>query len=158
MAQSRKDKSRKQKQTNFKNKNKSKSMAKAPDVKPFRQVPSWNGQETFEIQGSELEALYNYFNIVAPAFTAIQQVFARGIQSNKIKIGYEHEDGTPVEDAEIKQYTQTLQKYFEERMKEQGVDPKTAGVEVAPDEAPQEVEANAPKILNLHGAPVTNEG
>lgn len=155
MAQSRRDKSRKKNLQNYKNKSKKKSMSNSPEMKPFRQVPTWSSTENFEIQGAELEALYNYFNIVAPAFTAIQQVFARGIQGGKIKVGYEYEDGTPVADDEIKAYTQKLNSYFKDKLEKEGIDPDTAEVAVAPN---PEAEAPAAKILNLHGAPATQEG
>lgn len=161
MAQSRKDKSRKKNLKNYKNQNskqKKNSMSNLPERKPFRQVPTWSSTETFEIQGAELEALYNYFNIVAPAFTAIQQVFARGIQGGKIQIGYENEDGTPVDDNEVAEYTKALNAYFKDKLSKDGVDIETAEVAVA---ANPEAVAPAPttgKILNMHGAPVTNEG
>jgi hypothetical protein len=159
MATSRKDKSRKKNLTNFKNKAKKKTMSNLPEQKPFHQVPTWKSTESFEIQGSELEALYNYFNIVAPAFTAIQQVFARGIQNGKIQIGYQYADGTPVEDDEIKAYTSSLNAYFKDKMQKEGINPEDAGVEVASiDTDDVKEEAPAAKILNIHGAPVTQQG
>jgi hypothetical protein len=124
-------------------------MSQAPDMKPFRQIPTWEANDKFEIQGSELEALYNYFNIVAPSFTAIQQVFARGIQSNKIKLNYEYEDGTPVSDDEVKAYTEKLNAFFEEKLKNEknqvSQDTETSDAPVA-------------KILNMHGVTAEQEG
>jgi hypothetical protein len=149
MPTSKKDKSRKDKLTNFKKNQKKQVMSNAPDMKPFRQVPNWQSTETFEIQGSELEALYNYFNIVAPAFTAIQQVFARGIQGGKIKVGYEYEDGTPVSDAEVKAYTEKLGAYFKNKLKAEGLDADNVETEV--------VETTG-RILTADGVPATTQG
>jgi hypothetical protein len=149
MAQ-RKDKTRKQNLENFKESQKPKTMSQeAPQMKPFRQVPTWQAQEKFVIEGAELEALYNYFNIVAPAFTAIQQVFARGIKANKVKLSYEYEDGTSVPEEEIAEYTTKLNQYFEEKLKSE------QAAEVEPDTAEAEPEQPTAKLLNIHGAPVT---
>src|SRR6478752_3497916 len=115
MAQ-RKDKDRKEKLLKYKN---TKKMSKTPEMKPFRQVPTWSANESFELQASEMEALYAFFNIFAPAFTSVQQVFSRGVQAGKIKIGYEYEDGTPVSEEEIQSYTQKLNEYFKERLKQE---------------------------------------
>jgi hypothetical protein len=149
MAQSRRDKKRSKNLQNFKNKQIKKNvMAKKPEMRPFRQIPTWQAEDEFTVQGTELEALYNYFNIVAPAFTALQQVFARGVQSNKIKIGYEYEDGSPVADEDLKLYTAKLNDYFQEKLKEEEVQPV---VEESAESTPTAT------ILNMHGAPVTNE-
>lgn len=94
-------------------------MSKVPESKPFRQVPTWDSTEKFELQGVELEALYNFFNIFAPAFTAIQQVFARGVQANKIKIGYEYEDGSPMPAEEVAAYTKSLNEYFKQKVEDE---------------------------------------
>src|SRR5688500_12362194 len=103
MARSRKDPSRKEKVLKYK-KSKSVKMAKRQDMN-LRQVPNWQSTEEFIVTGVELEALYSFYNLLAPGFTAIQQVFSRGVQANKIKIGYEREDGTPVNDEEVAVYT-----------------------------------------------------
>lgn len=151
MPQSRRDKSRKNKVTNYKNQKK-KSMSQNPEMKPFRQIPTWDSKDSFEIQGSELEALYNYFNIVAPAFTSIQQVFSRGIQSGKIKIGYEYEDGSgAVSDAEVKAYTEKLQEYFKQKMSKEGVSEDVAD-EILADEPSTEG-----KIVGLYGEKLSTE-
>lgn len=145
MPKSRTDKTRKVKQTKYKQSKKKMSNLKAPEMKPFRQVPTWSSTESFEVQGVELEALYNFFNIFAPAFTSVQQVFARGVQSGKIKIGYEYEDGTTIPNEEIDAYTQKLNEYFQKKTAEQaesnGSVPETEGA----------------KIVNLHGVPATDE-
>ncbi len=123
MAKSRKDKSRKENLEKFKEKvqtqKQQEKMASIPEQRPFRQVPSWNSEETFELHGNELEAIYNFLQIFAPAVNATQQVFARGVQAGKIKIGYEYEDGTPVSSEEIETYTKSLQDYFAARQKEE---------------------------------------
>jgi hypothetical protein len=157
MAQSRKDKSRKQNVQNYKQKSKKKTMSETPEMKPFHQVPTWSSTETFEIQGIELEALYNFFNIFAPAFTSIQQVFARGIQSGKIKVGYEYQDGTPVGDDEIKAYTEKLNEYFKNRKaSDEQVSSEESMVNEAYASTKEEAQPTA-KILNLHGAPINND-
>ena len=93
-------------------------MAKKPEMKDFRQVPTWNSNDIFETQGVELEALYNFFNIFAPAFTAIQQIFSRGIQAGKISVNYERPDGSRVSDEEVKKYTEELNAYFKQKIAE----------------------------------------
>lgn len=93
-------------------------MSKAPEMKPIRQVPTWDSSAEFTVTGSELESLYNFFNIFSPAITAVQQVFARGIQEEKVKIHYEYEDGTNVSETEVAEYTQKLQEYFANKNKE----------------------------------------
>jgi hypothetical protein len=117
-------------------------MANKPEIKPFRQIPTWQSTDKFEITGEELQELYGFFNIFAPAFTSIQQVFARGIQNGQIKIGYEYEDGTPVADDEIADYTKQLNEYFKNKLATESTDSKES----------------TGAILNVHGAPATSEG
>jgi hypothetical protein len=111
MAQ-RKNKERKQKVLKYK-KSKVMSESKAPEMRPFRQVPNWSSTEKFEIGGEELGALYNFFNIFAPAYTAFQQVFARGYKSGKITVSYEDMEGNPIHNDEIEQFTQKLNEHFQ---------------------------------------------
>lgn len=118
MAQ-RKNKERKQNLLKYKkSKLKLMSESKAPEMRPFRQVPNWSSTEKFEMSGEEFGALYNFFNIFAPAYTAIQQVFARGYKAGKVVINYEDLEGNPIADDEINKYTEKLNTYF----KEQNVD------------------------------------
>lgn len=151
MAQSRKDKDRKDKVEKYKSKQKSEKMAQVPESKPFQQVPTWDSNETFELQGHEFEALFNFFNIFTAGFQSIQQVFARGVQSGKIKIGYQYEDGTPVADEEVKSYTQKLNEYFKQRQAEETAKAATADA--------TESQAGIPKakILSFTGEPVSSE-
>lgn len=136
MPKSKVDKSRKEKLIKYK---KSKKMStQAPEMKPFRQVPSWSTEDTFTLSGAELESLYNFFNIFAPVFTSVQTIFARGVQDGKIKIGYEYADGTPVADAEISAYTEKLNEYFKEK------------------QAQKEQESGG-KVLNMHGVEANEE-
>jgi len=120
------------------------TMAELPVQKPFNQVPTWDSNETFEIKGFELESLYNFFNLFSPAITTVQQLFARGVQENKIKISYEYEDGTPLSQDEVANYTIKLQKYFAERQAEE--EKKKAA-----NEAPKS------KIVSLTGEPVSQD-
>lgn len=133
MAESRRDKKRNKKVLKYK---KSKKMSKVPESKPFRQVPTWQSADMFEIRGDELEALYNYFNIVAPAFTAVQQIFARGFQGGKIQFSYEYEDGTQANPEEVKAYTEKLNEYFENIKREKEIDGSDTSVEFSK-EAPK---------------------
>jgi len=142
MAQ-RKNKDRKEKLVNYK---KTHKMSKAPEMKPFRQVPTWQANDNFEISGTELDALYQYFQVFAPAFTAVQSVFSRGVQSEKIKIGYEYEDGTPVSDEEVKDYTNKLNAYFKQKLEAEKGKEGTA-----------EDRAVASKILDSFGSPAEVE-
>jgi hypothetical protein len=120
MPKSRRDKSRKENLSEYKEKVKEKqTMANLPEQRPFQQVPTWDSNSTFEIKGFELEALYNFFNIFSPAFTSIQQIFARGVQAGTIKIGYQYEDGTPVSSEEVADYTKKIQEYFAQRQAEE---------------------------------------
>lgn len=91
------------------------SESKAPEMRPFRQVPNWSSTEKFELSGEEFGALYNFFNIFAPAYTAIQQIFARGYKAGKVVIAYEDEKGNPIADEEINTYTEKLNQYFKEQ-------------------------------------------
>lgn len=116
MAKSKRDPSRKEKLLKYKESKKVK-MSKLPDMN-LRQVPVWNSTDEFTLQGVELEALYNWYTQMAPAFMAIQQVFARGIKDQKIKVRYEREDGTQVSDDEVKSYTEQLNAYFKKRAAE----------------------------------------
>lgn len=146
MAQ-RKNKERKEKLENYKN---LKKMSKeTPEMRPFQQVPTWESNETFTIQGSELDALYRYFNIFAPAFTSVQQIFSRGVQEGKIQIGYQYEDGSPVPDEDIKAYTEKLNAYFKKRMAE--TDPESA------ENVEDIAEKPKSKIVNMHGVQATEE-
>lgn len=144
MAQSRRDKTRKQKLLNYKQK--SKKMAKLPETKPFTQIPVWDSNATFEINGAELEAIYNFTNIFAPVFGAVQQIFGRGVQSGKIKIQYQYEDGSPVSQDELSDYTKKLQEYFSQRQAEED-----ASKETAEDTAPKS------KLVSLTGEPLVSE-
>jgi hypothetical protein len=145
MAQ-RKNKERKQKLLKYKN-SKKMSETKAPEMKPFQQIPTWSSTEKFEINGAELEALYQFFNIFGGAFNAVQQVFARGIQSGKVQMNYQYEDGTPVSDEEVKAYTESVNAYFKEQLaKRQSVDTD----ELKP-------ESGTGKVLNLHGVEATED-
>lgn len=115
MAQ-RKNKERKQKLLKYKNsKSKVMSESKAPEMRPFRQVPNWASTEKFEMSGEEFGALYNFLNIFAPAYTAIQQVFARGYKANKVKVTYEDMEGNLIPDEEINSFTEKLNAYFKEQ-------------------------------------------
>jgi hypothetical protein len=119
MAQ-RKNKERKQKLLKYK-KSKVMSESKAPEMRPFRQVPNWSSTEKFDINGEELGALYNFFNIFAPAYTAFQQVFARGYKSGKVTVSYEDLEGNPIHNDEIEQFTQKLNEHFQaENAKKEG--------------------------------------
>lgn len=91
------------------------SESKAPEMRPFRQVPNWASTEKFEMSGEEFGALYNFLNIFAPAYTAIQQVFARGYKANKVKVTYEDMDGKLIPDEEINAFTEKLNAYFKEQ-------------------------------------------
>lgn len=138
MPQAKKDKSRKQKQLKYKN---SKKMSKqTPEVPAIRQVPSWDSQELFTVTGEELNSLYQFFNVFAPCFTAVNTIYSRGLQEGKVKLLYEYEDGTPVPDEEIQVYTQKLTEYFQKKMAEQ----KEQAKETA-------------KIVDINGAPVSSE-
>lgn len=143
MPKSRVDKSRKDKKNKFKQKKKMSNL-KAPEMKPFRQVPTWSSTESFDIQGVELEALYNFFNIFAPAFTSVQQIFARGVQSGKINIGYEYEDGTQIPTEEVDAYTQKLNEYFKQKTAENEAKNGSSDTPSA-------------KIVNLHGVPASED-
>src|ERR1700749_1579012 len=121
MAQ-KKNKDRKQKLLNYKNNNKKSKLmsdSKAPEMRPFRQVPTWSSTEKFELTGEEFGAMYNFFNIFAPAYTAIQQVFARGYKAGKVVISYEDNEGNPIADEEINTYTEKLNAYFKEQNEKQ---------------------------------------
>lgn len=119
MAQ-RKNKERKQNLLNYKNNKKTKmSESKAPEMRPFRQVPNWSSTAKFELSGEEFGALYNFFNIFAPAYTAVQQVFARGYKAGQVVISYEDEQGNPIPDNEINAYTEKLNNYFKEQNEKQ---------------------------------------
>lgn len=156
MPKSRTDKSRKQKQIKYKN-SKKMSETKAPEMPPFRQVPTWSSTETFEIQGPELEALYNFFNIFAPSFTAVQQVFARGVQSGKIKIGYEYEDGTQIPEDEINSYTQKLNEYFQNRQKQEATaSQESNSASLVAEDLTSSPETES-KIVNINGYKATPE-
>jgi hypothetical protein len=111
MAQ-RKNKERKQNLLKYK-KSKQMSESKAPEMRPFRQVPNWSSTEKFEVSGEEFGALYNFFNIFAPAYTAIQQVFARGYKAGKVTVNYEDMEGNPIHDDEINAYTERLNAHFQ---------------------------------------------
>jgi hypothetical protein len=116
MARSKRDPNRKEKLLKYKKSKSLKKMAKRPEQN-LRQVPNWQSTENFTLTGVELEALYNFYNLLAPGFTAIQQIFSRGVQAGKIKIGYEREDGSAVSDEEVAAYTKQLNEYFKEKMK-----------------------------------------
>lgn len=156
MAKSRKDPTRKENLDKYKESmkelvkqtNKLREMStKVPESKPFQQVPTWDSSTIFELQGVELEALYNFFNIFAPAFTAIQQVFSRGVQSGKIKIGYQYADGSPVPSEEVAAYTAKLNEYFQQKQKEEAA--KEAKSELAP--------TQQSKIVSFTSEPVTED-
>lgn len=154
MPKSRTNKDRKQKVVKYK---KSKKMSKAPEMKQFRQIPVWNSNDEFPIKGDELSALYNYFNQFFPAVNAIQQIFARGIQGGKINLNYEYEDGTPVPQSEVADYTKKLQEYFESKAKEaeensQADDIKSAFSVPAVDDGKTEA-----KIVSLTGESISKE-
>lgn len=113
MPKSKTDKTRKDNLLKYK---KSKKMSKAvPEMKPFRQIPTWESSEKFEIEGSELESLYNFFNIFAPLVTTVQQIFSRGLADGKIKMNYEYEDGKSVPTEEVEEYTKKLNEYFAQK-------------------------------------------
>jgi hypothetical protein len=152
MPVSKRDKKRKEKVLKYK-KSKKMSETKPEQMKPFRQIPTWQRDEEFTIQGHELEALYNFFNVFAPSFTAVQQVFARGVQAGKIKTVFEYEDGTLVPDKEVEAYTKKLNTYFKERMKQQGID-ENADVETADIPADNDNSLGG-KVLNMHGVEAT---
>ncbi len=148
MAKSRRDTSRKENLAKFKENQKNQKQmpqAQVPESKPFRQVPQWDSNETFEIQGVELEAIYNFTNIFAPLFGAVQQIFAKGVQSGKIKIGYEYEDGTPVSSDEVSEYTKKLSEYFKQRQEEETAKKSSDG------------QATKSKIVSFTGEPVESE-
>jgi len=134
------NKARKKNLENYKKSQKKRNMSDV-QLKPFRQVPNWESTDKFEITGAELESLYSYFNFVAPAFTAIQQVFARGIQSGKVQIGYENEDGSAVSDEEIKQYTEKLNEYFKSKSRIENVSEE------------ESIEEPSAKIVDMNGVP-----
>jgi hypothetical protein len=121
MAQ-KKNKERKQKLLKYKKSKVKMSESKAPEMRPFRQVPNWSSTEKFDINGEELGALYSFFNIFAPAYTAFQQVFARGYKSGKVTISYEDLEGKPIHNDEIEAFTQKLNEHFQEQnaKKEEG--------------------------------------
>lgn len=136
MAESRRNPKRKEKLLKYKQSKKKTEMSKLPDMN-LRQVPTWNSTDEFSIQGVELEALYGWYSQMAPAFMAIQQIFARGIRDQKIKVQYEREDGTPVSDADVKAYTEQLNKFFKNKAAEKNdnVAPKDEKDEKASSEA-----------------------
>jgi len=111
MAQ-RKNKERKQNVLKYK-KSKQMSETKAPEMRPFRQVPHWSSTEKFEITGEELGALFNFFNIFTPGITAFQQVLARGFKSGKVTVAYEDMEGNPIPDDEINAFTEKLNAHFQ---------------------------------------------
>lgn len=146
MPTSRKDKSRKQKQLKYK---KSKKMSNLPEMKPFRQVPTWNADDNFTVKGNQFEALYNFFNIFAPAMTAVQQIFAEGLNKETIKVKYEYEDGTAVPDEEIKEYTKKLNDYFK---KQTGSDiPDQEQIDLTPSQERKST------LLSSTGEPITDK-
>lgn len=130
MAVSKRDPSRKDKLLKYKKYHK---MAQKPEMKNYMQVPTWNSTESFTLSGQELEALYSFFNIFAPAFTAVQQVFARGVKDKKINLSYEDEKGNQVPEEEVKAYNEKIASYFKERLKERE----------QPTEEAQDTKANA---------------
>ena len=144
MAKSRVNADHKERLEKRKQTKKQETMAELPVQKPFNQIPSWDSNETFEIKGFELEALYNFFNIFSPAITTVQQVFARGVQENKIKLNYQYEDGTPLSTDEVAEYTTKLQKYFAERQAEEA-------------KKKAEPEASRSKIVSFTGEPVSQD-
>jgi hypothetical protein len=155
MAQSRRNKDRKEKLLKYK-KSKKMSDLKAPEQRPFHQVPAWETTDTFEINGQELEALYGFFNIFAPALTSVQQIFARGVKAGKIRMDYVYEDGSPVEAEEVKAYTDKLNEYFKNlsastKQTEGEVQTKEIATETPQPEAPRG------KILTMTGEPATPE-
>jgi hypothetical protein len=111
MAQ-RKNKERKQNLLKYKNQTKM-SESKAPEMRPFRQVPNWQSTEKFELTGAELGEFYNFFNIFTPALAAFQQVSARGFKSGKITVAYEDMEGNAINDDEINQFTEKLNQHFQ---------------------------------------------
>jgi len=113
MAQ-KKNKDRKQNLLKYKKSKVMSEQNKAPEMRPFQQVPNWSSTEKFDISGDELGALYNFFNIFAPAYTAFQQVFARGYKAGKVTVSYQDMEGNPIHNDEIESFTQKLNAHFQE--------------------------------------------
>jgi hypothetical protein len=147
MAQ-RKNKERKQNLLKYK-KSKSKVMSesKAPEMRPFRQVPNWSSTEKFELSGEELGAMYNFFNIFAPAYTAFQQVFARGYKAGKVTVSFEDMEGNVIPDEEVNAFTEKLNAHFQEKTREQEPDITEAANEAA----------GMAKIVSFAGEPISKD-
>jgi len=118
MPKSKINKERKTNLNNFKNQQKSKFMSEnqtttnAPQMTPFRQVPVWNQDATFEINGNEFMVLQNFFNIFAEPIAVVQEIFKRGLNAGTIQTKYIDEKGEEVSKEQIEAYMKQMQEFF----------------------------------------------
>lgn len=87
-------------------------MTTKPEVKPIRQVPTWNRDAKFEITGEELEILQRFFNIFTQPVQVLQNLFSRNIQGGLIEIVYQDEEGNPVSKEEVQDQLKRLSEYY----------------------------------------------
>lgn len=117
MPKSKTNKERKTKLNNFKNQQKSKFMSEnqtqAPQITPFRQIPVWNQDSEFTINGGEFMILQNFFNIFAEPISVMQEIFKRGLNAGTITTKYIDEKGEEISKEQIEAYMKQMQEFFQ---------------------------------------------
>lgn len=92
-------------------------MKESLDIKPFNQVPYWDGNTEFKLSGTEFKAIFSFINLFVPTINAVQSSFEKAIQEGKAHIKYEYQDGSgEVPQETLAEYSKQVKQMMEEQL------------------------------------------
>lgn len=71
------------------------------DKKQILTIPSWNADETFTVDGIELQQIAELAMKFEPLVNLWKNILTREIQSEKIKVIYKNSDDTPLTEEDL---------------------------------------------------------
>lgn len=141
MAKSKTNKDRKQKLQNFKQKSKKMNEQQKQPKQQLFPIPEWQSNETLDLNGGLLQALdntlnetYQHINAAINSFQKIssimQSVVAQNINSGKVKITYDWNNGEKATEEEVVEFKKRMEEVKAAQIAQQDELKKQANAEV----------------------------
>ena len=85
--------------------------------KPFRQIPYWDADQTFEINSEQMQAIQEMYKTLALFSNAFEPFFFKNLTNEKIKIRYEDEFGNLISKEDVDKMMNDYANYLKENEK-----------------------------------------
>lgn len=83
---------------------------------PFKQIPTWDDNETFTLTGKELKAVQSMVESYSKFITTMDAFFVKNLDNGKIKVLYEDMEGNPMNKEQIDEMYQEYSRILAESL------------------------------------------